>query len=46
VKIVLPKYRNPVIWTLSDANCLKYLGYHPQIQNIAPKEEPNLERLN
>lgn len=46
IKLKLPKFKHNVMWTLSDLTCAKMLGYQPQIQASAAKEEPNLERLN
>jgi hypothetical protein len=47
VTLQLPRYKNNVIWTLSDLACARLLGYLPQIvPGGKDKEENNLERLN
>lgn len=47
VVIALPRFKNNVIWTLSDAACAKLLGYQSQVSGKEKeKEENNLERLN
>lgn len=37
ITINLPKFRNPVMWTLSDSASMKLLGYVPKFE--APKVE-------
>lgn len=47
IAVQLPRFRNSVIWTLSDLVCAKLLGYLPQMSGREKeKEENNLERLN
>lgn len=46
VSVQLPRFKNNVIWTLSDPACAKLLGYLPQIREERAKIENNLERLN
>ncbi len=38
----MPRFKNNVIWTLTDLACAKMLGYHPQLQATAAKEDLNL----
>ena len=46
VSVQLPRFKNNVIWTLSDLTCAKLLGYLPQIKDDKAKIDNNLERLN
>lgn len=46
IAVMLPRFKNSVIWTLSDITCAKLLGYLPVFTTAAGKEENNLERLN
>jgi len=46
VSVQLPRFKNSVIWTLSDLTCAKLLGYQPQINDDKANIDNNLERLN